>query len=276
MYIIAKWKLIISFVEGNETTDRDEKSIIDFKIKENNRLSDLYSLLKLVPTEGKLPEILPGQFVQVEVSNSKTTYLRRPISVNFVDYEKQELWLLVRKAGEGTAALIEKREGESVNIVLPLGKGFSVTGNQMLLIGGGVGVAPLLYLGKKAKEQGVDVKFLLGARSAADLLELDEFEKYGEVYVSTEDGSMGEKGFVTQHSVLRSGSFDHISCCGPAPMMKAVAKIAKDIDVCCEVSLENVMACGIGACLCCVEDTTEGNVCVCKEGPVFNIERLKW
>ena len=87
---------------------------------------------------------------------------------------------------------------------------------------------------------------------------------------------MGEKGFVTQHSVLRSGSFDHISCCGPAPMMKAVAKIAKDIDVCCEVSLENVMACGIGACLCCVEDTTEGNVCVCKEGPVFNIERLKW
>ena len=253
-----------------------KKSIIDFKIKENNRLSDLYSLLKLVPTEGKLPEILPGQFVQVEVSNSKTTYLRRPISVNFVDYEKQELWLLVRKAGEGTAALIEKREGESVNIVLPLGKGFSVTGNQMLLIGGGVGVAPLLYLGKKAKEQGVDVRFLLGARSAADLLELDEFEKYGEVYVSTEDGSMGEKGFVTQHSVIRSGSFDHISCCGPAPMMKAVAKIAKDIDVCCEVSLENVMACGIGACLCCVEDTTEGNVCVCKEGPVFNIERLKW
>ena len=83
-----------------------KKYIIDFKIKENKRLSGLYSLLKLEPIEGELPEILPGQFVQVEVSNSKTTYLRRPISVNFVDYEKRELWLLVRKAGEGTAALI--------------------------------------------------------------------------------------------------------------------------------------------------------------------------
>ena len=94
-----------------------KKYIIDFKIKENKRLSGLYSLLKLEPIEGELPEILPGQFVQVEVSNSKTTYLRRPISVNFVDYEKRELWLLVRKAGEGTAALIEKRDGEIVNIV---------------------------------------------------------------------------------------------------------------------------------------------------------------
>ena len=88
---------------------------------------------------------------------------------------------------------------------------------------------------------------------------------------------MGEKGFVTQHSVLaETDAFDHISCCGPAPMMKAVAKIAREKGVACDVSLENVMACGIGACLCCVEDTTEGNVCVCKEGPVFNIERLKW
>ena len=254
-----------------------KKYIIDFKIKENKRLSGLYSLLKLEPIEGELPEILPGQFVQVEVSNSKTTYLRRPISVNFVDYEKRELWLLVRKVGEGTAALIEKRDGEIVNIVLPLGNGFGIEGKQMLLIGGGVGVAPLLYLGKNAQEQGVGVKFLLGARSASDLLELDEFAKYGEVYVSTEDGSMGEKGFVTQHSVLaETDAFDHISCCGPAPMMKAVAKIAREKGVACDVSLENVMACGIGACLCCVEDTTEGNVCVCKEGPVFNIERLKW
>ena len=98
----------------------------------------------------------------------------------------------------------------------------------------------------------------------------------GDVFVSTENGGKGEKGFVTQHSVLNSGSFSRIACCGPMPMMKAVAKIAKDKSIECEVSLENVMACGLGACLCCVEDTVEGNVCVCKEGPVFNIKRLKW
>ncbi len=253
-----------------------KKYLIDFTIKENNRLSSLYSLLKLSPNGCEMPEIKPGQFVQIEVANSKNTYLRRPISVNFVDYDKQELWLLVRKAGEGTASIINMNPGDVLNIMLPLGNGFSITGNTMLLIGGGVGVAPLLYLGKVAKGQGVNVKFLLGARSESDLLELDEFKKYGELFVSTEDGSCGERGFVTQHSVLKSGDFDFISCCGPAPMMKAVAAIAKDMAVGCEVSLENVMACGIGACLCCVEDTTEGHVCVCKEGPVFNIEKLKW
>ena len=126
------------------------------------------------------------------------------------------------------------------------------------------------------KKAGVEVNFLLGARSKNDLLELDEFEKRGNVYLSTEDGSVGEKGFVTTHSVL-SEKWDMISCCGPMPMMKAVAKYAVENGVDCEVSLENVMACGVGACLCCVEDTTDhGNVCVCKEGPVFNIKRLKW
>ena len=96
------------------------------------------------------------------------------------------------------------------------------------------------------------------------------------MYLSTEDGSEGEKGFVTTHSVLKE-KWDSISCCGPMPMMKAVAKYAVENGVDCEVSLENVMACGVGACLCCVEDTADhGNVCVCKEGPVFNINRLKW
>ena len=254
-----------------------KKYVIDFEIVENNRLSELYSMLTLKPLQGELPEIYPGQFVQVEVPNSKSTYLRRPISVNYVDYTQNHLWLLVRKAGAGTASLIEMQKGEKLNLMLPLGNGFTVFPKEsMLLIGGGVGVAPLLYLGKKAKEAGTDVKFLLGARTKADLLELEHFQQIGEVFISTENGEMGEKGFVTQHSMLKSGSFSHIACCGPMPMMKAVAKIAKELNVECEVSLENVMACGLGACLCCVEDTPEGNVCVCKEGPVFNIDRLKW
>lgn len=254
-----------------------KKFLIDFKIIKNERLSDSYSLFVLEPINGELPEMQPGQFVQVEVPNSKSTYLRRPISINYVDYANNQLWLLVRKAGEGTSSLMKLAEYDVVNLMLPLGNGFTIfPGETMLLIGGGVGVAPLLYLGKKAKEAGANVKFLLGARTENDLLELEKFEAVGDVFVSTENGGKGEKGFVTQHSVLNSGSFSRIACCGPMPMMKAVAKIAKDKSIECEVSLENVMACGLGACLCCVEDTVEGNVCVCKEGPVFNIKRLKW
>lgn len=262
-----------------------KKCTIDFRVAENNRLSELYSLLKLVPKGGEtLPEIAPGQFVQVEIPGNKDVFLRRPISVNYVDYAANCLWLLVRKAGKGTTSLLALREDDCVNLILPLGNGFTTdfarggadSAGVRLLIGGGVGVAPLLYYGKILKEKNVPFKFLLGARSAQDLLELDEFRALGEVCVSTEDGSIGEQGFVTQHSVLNDKKISSISCCGPMPMMKAVAKIAQEKGIDCEVSLENVMACGLGACLCCVEDTQEGNVCVCKEGPVFNIKRLKW
>ena len=122
---------------------------------------------------------------------------------------------------------------------------------------------------------GGEPTFLLGARSKKDLLMLDEYAKLGRVFITTEDGTEGEKGFVTNHSVLNE-HFDSIYTCGPTPMMKAVAHYAKEHDITCEVSLENMMACGLGACLCCVEKTTEGNLCVCKEGPVFNINRLLW
>ena len=126
------------------------------------------------------------------------------------------------------------------------------------------------------KELGIEPTFLLGARTAKDLLLMEEFRRYGRVFVTTEDGSEGEKGFVTQHSLLQKETFDLIQSCGPTPMMKAVARYACQVDVECEVSLENMMACGLGACLCCVEKTVGGNLCVCKDGPVFNVKRLLW
>ena len=149
-------------------------------------------------------------------------------------------------------------------------------GEKVLLVGGGVGVAPLLEYGKMLKEQGANPVFLLGARTADDLLLLDHFQAISTVYVTTEDGSAGEQGFVTQHSILRAQHFDRISCCGPKPMMMSVARYARQTSTPCEVSLENMMACGLGACLCCVEKTVKGNVCVCTEGPVFNIDDLTW
>lgn len=256
-----------------------KKYILDLKVVENRRIHELYTLLILSPADGsKLPEMLPGQFVQVAVDGSKTTFLRRPISINNVDRENNHLWLLVRMAGDGTKALMALKPSDLLNVMLPLGNAFSLPNNindSILLAGGGVGVAPMLYWGAQLKAKGFQPKFLIGARSAKDVLQLEEFEKIGKVFVSTEDGSMGEKGLVTTNTILAT-NIDKIYCCGPAPMMKAIAKVAKDKDVDCEVSLENMMACGLGACLCCVENTVKGNVCVCTEGPVFNINELTW
>ena len=181
--------------------------------------------------------------------------------------------------GEGTHTLATLKEGDKLNLVLPLGNGFSPiqkAGEKVLLVGGGVGVAPLLQYGKYLKENGAEPVFLLGARSKNDLLEQDMFKSIAQVYVTTEDASEGEKGFVTQHSILAKEKFDRISVCGPKPMMVSVARYAKQTNTPCEVSLENMMACGLGACLCCVEKTVKGNVCVCKEGPVFDINDLTW
>ena len=140
-----------------------------------------------------------------------------------------------------------------------------------------MGVAPLLYLGRKIREMGSQPTFLLGARSAADLLMPGAFRSIGRVFVTTEDGSAGEQGFVTDHSILQQESFTLISACGPLPMMKAVAAYAKKTGTPCEVSLENKMACGLGACLCCVEKTRDkGNICICTEGPVISADRLMW
>ena len=253
-----------------------KKHCLDLRVVSATHLSDHHVLLKLTH-DNALPDMIPGQFVEVRVDNSPSTFLRRPISINYVDHNRNELWLLVAGIGDGTRRLCKLHEGDIVNCLLPLGNGFSQLSNKkVLLVGGGVGVAPLLWQGCKLKQDGSEPSFLLGARSAKDLLELDLFKKIGNVYVTTEDESEGEKGFVTNHSVLQREKFDAIQTCGPKPMMKAVARYAKANGISCEASLENMMACGLGACLCCVEKTVEGNLRVCQDGPVFNIDKLLW
>lgn len=255
-----------------------KKYILDLTVKQTERISPKHVLLRL--TDNKpLPEMFPGQFVEVRVDGSETTFLRRPISINFVDKTNNELWLMVAMIGSGTRRLAELKAGDSLNCVLPLGNGFTMPqegSERILLVGGGVGVAPLLYMGAEMKKAGIEPTFLLGARTKEDLLEIDLFRQYGRVFITTEDGSEGEKGFVTNHSVLQKEHSDRIATCGPKPMMVAVARYAHQADIECEASLENMMACGLGACLCCVEKTTKGNLCVCKEGPVFNVKQLLW
>ena len=246
------------------------KQLIDLTVAAVERLNATHVLLRLTDAARPLPAMWPGQFVEVRVDHSATTLLRRPISINFVDQERNELWLLVHEVGDGTRALGRLVAGDTVNCLLPLGNGFTLPttgGGRYLLVGGGVGTAPLLYYGDELRRRGCEPIFLLGARTKGDLLQLDEFKALGEVYTTTEDGSAGERGFVTQHSVLERETFNRVATCGPKPMMMAVARYAEKAGTECEASLENLMACGLGACLCCVERNNEGhNVCVCKEG----------
>ena len=255
-----------------------KKYILDLTVRETVTVSKQCVLLRLTADE-QLPEMLPGQFVEVRVDHTPSVMLRRPISIHYYNKESNELGLLVQLVGDGTRWMATLKAGDTLNLVLPLGNGFTLpadTAGHLLLIGGGVGVAPLLYLGMKLREMGITPTFLLGSRTENELMQVQEFEKVGPVYITTENGAVGEQGYVTQHSVLTREQFTQVYTCGPKPMMVAVARWAKAAGVPCEVSLENKMACGVGACLCCVEDTKEGNVCVCKEGPVFSIDKLSW
>lgn len=255
------------------------KQCLDLTVTAVEHINEKYVLIKLTHSE-KLPDMLPGQFVEVKVEGSSTTFLRRPISINNVLEDKNELHLLVATIGDGTRRLALLQPRDTLNVILPLGNSFTLPDSKTakhLLVGGGVGVAPLLYLGKKIKEMGGEPTFLLGARSSKDLLMIDDFKAAGRVVITTEDGTEGEKGFVTNHSILSNEKFDFISTCGPKPMMMAVARYAEKSGTECEVSLENKMACGLGACLCCVEKTQDkGNVCICTEGPIINAKRLYW
>lgn len=256
------------------------KYILDLELRSIERLNEGYVVLRLTDPQGALPEMRPGQFVEVRVDGSPTTFLRRPISINRVVRQTNELWLLVHAIGDGTRRLASLAPGATVNVVLPLGNGFTLpepvaAGTEpqsSLLVGGGVGTAPLLALGEELVARGHKPAFVLGARSAKDLMQLDLFRQFGPVHVTTEDGSAGERGFVTQHSVWSGLECPTVYTCGPKPMMMAVAQQCRELGLYCEASFENMMACGLGACLCCVEATTEGNVCVCKDGPVFAMD----
>lgn len=255
-----------------------KKHIQDLRVIDNQVISANYFLL-ILSSDQVLPDMLPAQFAEVKVENSPNTFLRRPISIHDVDKDKNELHLLIEKKGEGTHTLANLKTGDNLNLVYPLGNTWSKPDkiNRVLLVGGGCGVAPLLYTARKFASEGIKVVTLIGGRSKVNLLRERAYLEYGEVFTSTEDASCGEKGLVTQHSVMQNlHDFDAIYTCGPEPMMKAVGKMAQKQAVFCEVSLENTMACGIGACLVCVQDTKHGHKCVCTDGPVFNINDLKW
>ena len=247
-----------------------ENFIVEKKIK-LNRDNFLLALKSPISLYG----IKSGQFVNVEVKDVADRILRRPISIYDVDKDNNILYLVVQRVGKATKKLSEIREREGISVIFPLGNGFEAKGKKPLLIGGGVGVAPLYLLAKEFKKNNITPTILIGARTNEQLFLTNRYNAVGNLSISTEDGSVGEKGLVTQNTVLRN-DFDVIYCCGPTPMMQAVSFFAQEKGIECFVSLENRMACGIGACLCCVNENKEGrNICVCTEGPVFNTKDIK-
>jgi dihydroorotate dehydrogenase electron transfer subunit len=257
----------------------NKKEVRNLVVIENTALNATNFLIRFSSSE-PLPSLLPGQFVNIEIKDASEIFLRRPFSVFDVDYDQNTFSIIVKILGRGSKKLTEINAGATLSVMLPLGKGFTFPEkmDNILLIGGGSGVAPMLFLSKESGLVKKNVNLLLGAKTKHDHINVDEYAQYGNLYFTSEDGSFGEKGFVTQHSVFQNKLklYDKIYACGPDAMMKAIAREAKIANVFCEVSLENLMACGFGVCLCCIEPTVNGNLCVCTEGPVFNINDLKW
>lgn len=253
-----------------------KKYELDMVVKVSERYaSGLLHLVLGLPDGSPMPQMLPGQFVEVAVDRAKVL-LNRPISIfNRTD---ESLELLVAPIGTATKALCEYVPGDTLRVIGPLGHGFTTAfarGTRVLLMGGGVGIAPLYYQARQLVEQGCHPEVVYGNRSAQDAEICSRFADVAPLHLCTDDGSAGFHGLVTAHPAVSSG-FAFMQVCGPKPMMKACARVAATLGIEAEVSLENQMACGLGACLCCVEDTADGNVCVCKNGPVFNTTQLKW
>jgi dihydroorotate dehydrogenase electron transfer subunit len=256
-----------------------KKAVGNFKVLRNTKLNDTNYFLELYSFY-PLPEIEPGQFVNVEIKGSAQVFLRRPFSIASVNHRQHTIGLIVKVAGKGSEVLSKIEVSDTLSLVYPLGKGFSMPGSndRILLVGGGSGVAPLLFLANTVSLPQENIYIVVGAKTKNELIKSEDFGCPGQIQYTTEDGSFGFKGLVTGHPFIAADikSFNRVYTCGPAPMMKAVARIAKENSVFCEVSLENLMACGFGVCLCCIEPTVSGNLCVCSDGPVFNIEKLKW
>jgi dihydroorotate dehydrogenase electron transfer subunit len=226
---------------------------------------------------------LPGQFIHLQVPNLPHRVLRRPFSISDCDCEQGELSIVYKVVGEGTTQLQKLSAGEKVNILGPLGKGFSALDNEpALLLGGGYGCAAIYYLAKKAKQPPT---ILLGARNKQDIIMQEDFEALGcKVLISTDDGSLGKKGLITVllKQELEKSAKLRVSACGPVPMLKAVGLLCEEYAIDAELSLDSLMCCGMGACFACVikckTDNEQGwhYVRTCQDGPVFKASEIFW
>lgn len=230
----------------------------------------------------------PGQFINIRIGNGKEFMLRRPISISEIDKAENLITIIFRINGEGTKILAEVKKGEDIDIIGPLGKGYDLfsleKGQTALLVGGGIGVPPLYELAKQFNKKGVKTVHILGFNTKEEVFYEEEFSKFGETFISTVDGSYGTKGFVTDVLKEKEINFDKYYSCGPEPMLKALIKSNENKEG--YISLENRMACGVGACYACVCKKTKKEkksdfvkydekkveyTRVCYDGPVYKV-----
>lgn len=261
----------------------------------NHEISPGYFRMKLL-APGIKAEAQPGQFIMIRPQTGLPTMLRRPFGILRCGFlspecdglpEREYLEILYKVVGKGTAFLSELHAGDRAEVLGPLGRGFDLgpTGKEKILVGGGIGLVPLYLLAETLIKRGDKVRLLMGGRTRDDILCVTEFERLGvETYVSTDDGSLGEAGFVTNVLKRKLDKYPQaeVFACGPMPMLAAVAHICSIDHVPLQVSLEAHMACGVGACLGCVvkgaghSDSNPRYLCTCKAGPVFTADELDW
>ncbi|MFH1797979.1 MAG: dihydroorotate dehydrogenase electron transfer subunit [Candidatus Omnitrophota bacterium] len=261
---------------------------ITAKIISNKQIAPDHFLMKLsAPLIAKVSQ--PGQFVTVKTQESGTNpLLRIPLGIHIRGADT--ISVLYKTVGEGTKLISTKKKGEKVSVLGPLGNGFELElflkqkNNTAIIVAGGHGIAPLFFLAEEILKKKKKIEFFIGASTGNHILRAKELEKMGaKVYLATEDGTQGHKGYVTdilESYIRRLAAIHHslftIYACGPRPMLSALAKIAKKANIPARVSLDAYMACGVGACLGCAVRAKEGYRLVCKDGPVFNAEEIEW
>ena len=250
------------------------KTIAEAKVIGQRLLNSSTKLIDVYAPE-IASQAVPGQFVNVQVCKNTAPLLRRPFGVAGVNKAQGTFTMIYRIIGEGTHILADVCAGDALSIVGPLGHGFDMSAAKPLLVGGGLGLAPLLFLAEGFGEGKADI--LMGGRTADELFWTKLYEGLcPNVYLTTDDGSAGVKGTVMAKlpELLVEGGYDCVYVCGPVPMMRAVANACLEAGMKCQVSLEKYMACGLGACLSCACEGIGKRIKVCKAGPVFWAEEV--
>lgn len=256
----------------------DKKKCMAVVASQEKITEGIYSMWLQFPEDYNIAGMaVPGQFISMYCGEG-SRLLPRPISICEIEPAQRKLRVVYRVAGKGTEEFSGLEEGTQLPVMGPLGNGFTRKSGKAVLIGGGIGIPPMLALAKALKAEGAEVNVVLGYRDG-DLFLKKEFEPYADVYVSTEDGSVGTKGNVIDAIRENGLDADTIYACGPMPMLRGVKAYAAEKETEAQISLEERMACGIGACLGCVCNSTDvdshshvHNKRVCKDGPVFNAE----
>lgn len=251
------------------------KTLVHAPVVQHLTIANLVNKLTVYMPETAV-QAVPGQFVHIRVKDSYQPLLRRPLSIAAVDSSKGTVSFIYRVVGAGTACLAELSANDVVDCMGPLGSGFDLDCSRPLLIGGGMGLAPLVFLTQRLCPRPMEL--LMGGRTEQELFWLEVYKgSCDRIHITTDDGSVGRRGFTVDvlPELLAAGDFDRIYACGPRPMLEIAAGIARRFNIPCQVSLEEHMACGVGACLSCTCAGTDGKRRkVCTDGPVFWAEEV--